>query len=680
MPKVLAFVADPARLHERFGWDDPTEGVRQATADLNLGLEESGFRYDLTTEEIPIPPFGHRNPDSSRTGINEVNTSEPIFMTPAEWELQWRLLGWQPDRWPGGGNLHLKWFIENHIRPRVNDYDEFWLAGLPMPAAFEGGMLAPEWDLAAPRVGVGSRPFSVAPAVSCTMSLPKGERPISLDWLKSYRTHDTLVNVPGISKRYVWHMFQVSNFNPVHNFAHRTEAILNHIWGSGWNGYQEQWDGPVAPSNLRSYNELFGNTDNTYPGLGFAGSCHFLVNAKGGYWYDMDDVVPSGAHLFKDFPNGFPIDLTTIQQKMRLVSRKDWAGLHDPLIWWLQQLPRNSGKTDDRWNNWLKYILDVNDETGRGRPTTRPVVGAAPPLPGVFTRYDDRVLVRWQPHDGDGHEQLYSIWADDTPRLIYRRGENHVRLSLDVPVARESYTIRGDSPNQWEQPWTEGVPTEESKMNLQQIEAVVRSLHETELKGCPAPATFRIDSNQVWVYLEWPGISPPVMVSTFYDEPTLRETYVRIFNNRPELKALCGGAPPPTPTPTPTPQKLTLARVKEIVAGLHTTNSLINNCPPPPEWREEATVYRALWPALGPGADLDIGKDWTEANVVAFYPTLYHGRPVLKAACGSAPPPPGPGPGPTPPPPGPSGATLKEIARVKAAALKAELAVWEREL
>lgn len=673
MVRVLALVADPiydgVRIHERFGWTDPFGGVKQAEADLNLGLSGSGFSYQITTEEVPLPPFGARNPDSTRTGIDEVNTSAPIFLSPAEWARQWLLLGWQPNLWPGQGNLHLKWFIENHIRPRVQDFDEFWLAGLPMPAAFEGGMLAPEWDLAAPRVGTWDRPlapFSVAPAVTCTMGLPKGlEQPISLDWLKSYRTHDTLVNVPGISKRYIWHMFQVSNFNPIHNYCHRTEAILHHIWGSGWNGYQEQWDGPVAPSNLRSYNDLFGNTDNTYPGLGFAGSCHFLVNAKGGYWYDMDDVVPSGAHLFKDFPNGFPVNLDTIQQKMKLVSRKDWEGLHDPLIWWLQQLPRNPGKADSRWCNWLKYVTDVNDETGMGMPTTPPTVGQRPPLPGVFTRYGDRVLIRWQPRTGDGGDQLYSLATDGTTeKTLKRRGENHLKLSLDVRLAR-SYTIRGDHPNVWEQPWTEGVPTPEGEalMNHDELKALILDVHQKELVGCPAPSTFTPDANRVYLFVAWPG-KPHIPMHGFFDAAMTRQNYITMFNNRADLKALCGGVTPPPPA------AITLEAVKERILRLYAPGGRYAGCVPPDRWAEDAFAYRAHWNFEG--NNLMIPKPISSLDVAeAQYVQSYGIMPGRDALCQQTP---APGPTPTPTP------SLKDIARVKVAALRAELAVWEKEL
>lgn len=659
MVRVLALIADPEydgqRLHQRFGWQDPFSGVDQAVADLNLGFEGSTVSYQADKVEVALPPFGHRNPDGSKTGINEINTSEPVFLNPAEWVLQWMTLGWQPERWPGNGNLHIKWFLEHEVLPRLAGYDEVWLSGMPMPAAFEGGMLAPEWDLAAPRMGTRFlQPFSVAPAIPCNLSLPKGtlQAPVSLDWLKSYRTHDTLVNVPGIDKRYVLHMFQASNHNPCHNFVHRCEAILHHIWGSGWRGYEEQWSGPVAPSNLRSYNDLFGMTDNC--GLGFVGSGHFLVSNKIGYEYRMDDIVPSGAHLFKDFPSGFPIDLATIRDKMRLVSARDWAHLHDPLIWWLQHLPRNPGKTDGRWNDWTKYVADVNDETGRHEPTSRPVVGQLPmELP--WMRYGNNVVARFSAHDGDDPNGVYSLAPDGTTTAtLRRRGEVHTKLSLGGPLARVSYTLRGPG---WETyygsaqnvPLLDSVPApEEPMIGLQQTKDTIADMHLTlpDLANCSPPEQW--SQSGVWYYARWPSKAPGAGMIFGVDgmnwgPGTVRSKYMEFMTVPANRAALCVGVTPPPP-----PVEITMNQIIAGVRALYEPGARYAGCVPPDFWADEIGGYRAYWNFEGnnllvakPVASLD--------DAVAKFIQGYSILPARDALCQQAPPPPPePEPEPTP--------------------------------
>lgn len=709
MVRVLAFIADPPyqgkRLHERWGWTDPFAGVAQAVEDLNVALGLGGNdAYTLKIIEIPLPAFGTRNPDRSRTHIDDINVGDPITLSPAEWVQKWESTGWNPGAWPGAGELHIRHFLQQHVLPRILSCDEVWLAGMPMPMAFEGAMLAPTWDLAAPRLGApdmgagGPGGPTLGVPVPCTLSLPKdiADDERTLDRLKAYRTHDTLVNAPELDKRYVLHMFQVSNFNPIHNFTHRCESVLSYIYNNtGWNGYQEQWGEPLSPINLRSVLELFGNIDSTFQGLGAVGSGHFHVPTKIGYEYRMHDSVPSIAHLFKDFPNGFPINLNDLPRLTKLVSAKDWAHFRDAQQWWLSCLPRNPGMTDGRWNDWRKYVIDVNDETGRNEPLTRPVVGSVPRLPVAVTRVEDRALLRWEPYPDEPGDVNYLLSVDGKPAGNLRRwNQHHVRLSMDVPLGRD-YRIKADIPGGQERIFNKGVPTPddgpppptpepplpdppppiptpepgETMLSLEQVRTEVLALHQTVLAGCQPPDKYEEEANNI--RLKWNAVVGEsigiLRISTVED---VRENYPVRYRNHAKLSLLCGSSPEPPPAP---PGALTLEQVEERVLTLYAPGARYTGCTPPDNWSEDASAYRAYWDLEG--NNLAISKPVVSVeDAQAKYIQGYSIMPGRDALCAEEPPPPDDPPTPTP------ALSLRPLFEAEALAHEAAARTWRERM
>lgn len=713
MPRILAFIADPLyggaskRLHERWGWSDPFSGVAQAVEDLNvalgLGPGGSGDAYTLETVEIPLPAFGTRNPDRSLTHIDDINVGDPITLSPAEWVQKWETIGWNPAAWPGGGELHIRHFLQQHVLPRIGSCDEVWLAAMPMPMAFEGAMLAPTWDLAAPRLGApdmgtggpGGPTFGVP--VPCTLSLPKGMEhdEVSLDRLKAYRTHDTLVNVPELTQRYVLHMFQASNFQPIHNFIHRCESVLSYLWdNTGWNGYGEQWGEPLSPMNLRSYVELFGMTENVSRGREpiAVGSGHFHCNSKIGYLYQMVDVVPSIAHMFKDFPNGFPIDLSTVNQRSKLVSARDWAHFRDAQMWWLSCLPRNPGKTDGRFNDWRIPVMNVNDETGRGEPMTRPVVGSLPMLPFPVTRYGNRALLRWEPDAADPGDVMYRLSVDGVDAGSLRReNQNHVRLSYGVPLGYD-YRIKADYAGGRERIFNKGVPTPdgippvpvdpvpppppppiptpepgETMLSLDEVRTEVLALHQTVLAGCQPPDKY--EEEPMNIRLKWNAVvGESVPVIRFWTVEELRQNYPATYRNHWKLKTLCGSVPTPVPTPTPSipepdggypPRPATAAYSPQelwaAVSALHAPGGRMAGCPGPNRMTLTASADYVLWWDFLGGEQRTMNEQLTLDLAMGFYEgPLYAG---LRRHCtGDV-----PVPVPEPPPVPPSALTLAQV-------------------
>lgn len=706
MPHIKAFIADPLyggagkRLHERWGWTDPFSGVARAVEDLNvalgLGPGGDGDAYTLETIEIPLPSFGTRNPDRSRTHIDDINVGDPITLSPAEWVQKWETLGWNPGAWPGGGELHIRHFLQQHVLPRIQGCDEVWLAGMPMPMAFEGAMLAPTWDLAAPRLGApdmgagGPGGPTLGVPVPCTLSLPKDladdERVVAsaLDRLKAYRTHDTLVNVPELDKRYVLHMLQVSNFNPIHNFIHRCESVLSYINNdTGWNGYNEQWGEPLSPMNLRSYVELFGNIDSTFQGLGAVGSGHFHVNTKIGYEYRMFDSVPSIAHLFKDFPDGFPIDLATVASRARLVDAGDWAHFREAQQWWLSCLPRNPGTTDGRWNDWRKYVIDVNDETGRGSPLTRPVVGSVPRMPVAVTRVENRALLRWEPYPDEPGDTNYLLSVDGKPAGNLRRWNgSHVRLSMDVPLGYD-YRIKADVPNGQERIFNRGVPTPDTDplppppepevpmLSLEEVKAEILALHQPGgvLAGCQPPDKYELEENNI--RLKWNAVvGESIGIIRFWTIPELRENYPVTYRNHPKLKLLCGATPPPEPPPS----ALTLAQVKERILSLYAAGGRYAGCRPPDSWTEDVNAYRAHWAFEGNSAMIP-KPTLLLTEATTKYIQSYSIMPGRDALCSEEPPPPDDGPDPLP-----STLSLRPLFEAEALAHEAAARKWRERM
>jgi hypothetical protein len=196
MPRILGLWYDPilsqGRLSDRFGFVKPKEGMEIAVQQLNSVLPPAQ-RYQIDLVEIPIPKLTKRSYESNH--IDHMDTTEATISA-AEWATNWLVHGFHGE-WPTGREIHIKDFLtSNNIVNLINSgqYDEVWTGGVPIPAAFEGAMCAPDGDTGA------------------------------------FRCHDTLIYIPGLNRRFIWHMFEISNWNPLHNYFHRIEIIMAYIW------------------------------------------------------------------------------------------------------------------------------------------------------------------------------------------------------------------------------------------------------------------------------------------------------------------------------------------------------------------------------------------------------------------------------------------------------------------
>lgn len=663
MPRILALYYDPLangqRMSARYRWVALATGLTTALEQLNGAMAGSGISYTMDMQEIAIPALTRRTYQSQH--VDHVDSTPPVYLSPEEWVGYWdryavpapeqpisraaltlmppeftatppgngvRFTGttpapaptrykFSPSQWPSGGEIHIKaFFANNDIIRRVNadEIDEVWTAGLPIPACFEGAMVCPDGDMGA------------------------------------YPTHDTVIKVPGLTRRFVWHMFSIENWNPLHNYWHRIESIMARIWAGpegdpGYGvGYAEQWSPPRSMDTIKTPWQHFTMTDNERPGEGQGGSCHFPTNAKLGYVYDMEDVVPSGAHLWKDYPNGFPLDLSRMD-RFQMVSVEDWRGRPD-YVWQFEHIPRAPLMFGGRWANWWKYITDVNEQTGRNTVRLSPWMGTPPPLPGAVTEYPSlgRALIRWSPRDGDSPDAVYEVRTDGVlDGVLRRRGAVHTKMSLDVAIAQREYSVHRLLD------WTETYPrngpvppTPEpggTMLSISEVQSLIEAVHTTQggLAGCPRPSRYSEDASNVYVH--WDGAGGTTLtVQKRWLPPNVGQFYQLLYP-----KVLCGTViePPVVVPPVEPPSvKLTIPQLTQMVNVLHTLPALVN-CPKPTYTETQGVIY-LHWPGQ---PTMQIDKDWTGAQIKAYYPAMYP-----KSVCGGIVDPPPVVVPPTPPP------------------------------
>lgn len=465
MPKILGLVWDPAlgngqRIHQRYGWTDPFAGLQEGLDAIN---QACGDLYTMEIRETVDNQIALTRSTFASDKLMEVDGSPALYNADA-WVRDWSVYGGNWNAWPNGGQLHVGHLLfVNNLVQQINDgaIDEVWLATPPIPAPFEGCMLYPEGSMSA------------------------------------YTTHDKKIAVPGLRRRAIIHHPQVENWNLVHNYWHRVEAVLAHIWGRHVLGYCD-WDfTDLTMQDVYTYAQLFTMTDLCRRGEAQVGSCHFMPNSKIGYAGDMDDAVPSGHHLWYDYPNNFPLDLNR-KDRYSIVDKNTWKGFSrfpgsvNEYVWQLDHIPRGKRRNpnvDDiafgRWTDWWKYITNVNDEFGYGTDSPRPTINPEPPIPLPIQRYGDKYVMRIAPHDGDPDGGgVYRVFADSIEtHQVTRRQREHNEISMVTQPAKV-WTISG--PN-----WSYDVVGEETPVVAQytgdQLKAALNTLHAGALLGCPKP-------------------------------------------------------------------------------------------------------------------------------------------------------------------------------------------------
>ncbi len=125
------------------------------------------------------------------------------------------------------------------------------------------------------------------------------------------------------------------------DFCHRAESIMTHVYGS--------WE----PKETHAWNR-FTLYDKIAPGKSACGNTHFAPNSISDYDWGNKTMVMSSCDDWLNYP-----DLTG---KKRLVNCEEWGNgdIREHHKWWLHHLPKVSGKTDGKLNNWWNYIVDFN--------------------------------------------------------------------------------------------------------------------------------------------------------------------------------------------------------------------------------------------------------------------------------------------------------------------------------
>jgi hypothetical protein len=214
-----------------------------------------------------------------------------------------------------------------------------------------------------------------------------------------YAGHDRVLERSAISdtappggKRYVIHGMNFGGFgaNPpgvTEPWLHRSEAILSHIYSSTAASLcaSGHWDhtrpetahSPWEVITLRDQQcapPLTCTTHGHFPGEGHVGDAHDAANSPNTYIRSSKSRVPSGAVRWNGFPANFPLNLDLDERRRpATVSCLDWGCGADEnygenyLRWFISRLPRSgTGKYDNRYTDWRRYLIDINLQDGRG--------------------------------------------------------------------------------------------------------------------------------------------------------------------------------------------------------------------------------------------------------------------------------------------------------------------------
>jgi hypothetical protein len=139
----------------------------------------------------------------------------------------------------------------------------------------------------------------------------------------------------------------------LHNFGHRTETTLYHLFNQ--NVRYTPTDPPYPPGTGESTLRLFFNFDDIAPGHAQVGNIHFPPNADQNYGYYSTNTVTTYEQNWKRYPFLF--------QQNHQINCSDWNCEHDGFMrWWLRRLPKYKCLDREGYlNNWWPYIIDFNE-------------------------------------------------------------------------------------------------------------------------------------------------------------------------------------------------------------------------------------------------------------------------------------------------------------------------------
>ncbi|MEW6358112.1 MAG: hypothetical protein AB1696_17395 [Planctomycetota bacterium] len=129
------------------------------------------------------------------------------------------------------------------------------------------------------------------------------------------------------------------------DLGHRTENILAKVFG--------RWDNLKPMEELNAW-ERFTLIDKHRPGHAACGNVHYAPNSESDYQWGNQRKVLSSGDDWLHYPR--------LTGKKRLVNCTEWGNgdCREHHRWWFRHLPRASGRTDGKLNNWWDYVIDFN--------------------------------------------------------------------------------------------------------------------------------------------------------------------------------------------------------------------------------------------------------------------------------------------------------------------------------
>ncbi len=183
----------------------------------------------------------------------------------------------------------------------------------------------------------------------------------------------------------------------LHDYGHRSESILTHVYGSWSNDSTHAWN-------------RFTLIDKNWPGGAACGNVHYAPNSQSDYDYaNSTDVWSTCDDWLYNYPN--------LTGTKKLVNCSEWncdmGSFHK---WWFKHMPHVAGTTTEygmeRLNNWWPYLADFNeyDESGSTR------------APGSYstTLYGGGVVTLTATNDGNWRPQI-----NDSGRVVWHGFDGH---------------------------------------------------------------------------------------------------------------------------------------------------------------------------------------------------------------------------------------------------------------
>jgi len=175
-------------------------------------------------------------------------------------------------------------------------------------------------------------------------------------------------NGPAITNTSCQKQLHIMGFNyergvpeMVEDLGHRVEGTMRYVYGSWEANSAHAWNRFTLYDKIASQNAACGNI-------------HYAPNSQSDYDWSNQTIVSSNCEDWLNYPN-----LTGTKQSFNC---SPWnCNGYDYKKWWLNHLPRVSGQTDGKWNNWWRYILDyeeANNPVASPSPSVSPSPSIAP--------------------------------------------------------------------------------------------------------------------------------------------------------------------------------------------------------------------------------------------------------------------------------------------------------------